>query len=129
MHDLQYEAGDGARLSRPRGSLDEAQLRVADVGRAHPGDNCLKIGLPGKSILGYYFQENRTSRRPFLLLRISFPGRPIFIQFIPGHTLDDARLHLVEVLDRRLVSYGLREILGPAANIKLLGARREDRLK
>ena len=25
------------------------------------------------------------SRRPFLLLRISFPGRPIFIQFIPGH--------------------------------------------
>ena len=24
-----------------------------------------------------------TSRRPFLLLRISFPGRPIFIQFVP----------------------------------------------
>ena len=24
-----------------------------------------------------------TSRRPFLLLRISFPGRPFFIQFIP----------------------------------------------
>ena len=48
-----------------------------------PGANCIKIGLPGKSILGYYFQENMTSRRPFLLLRISFPGRPIFIQFIP----------------------------------------------
>ena len=32
----------------------------------------------------YYFQENGTSRRPFLLLRISFPGRPIFIQFVPG---------------------------------------------
>ena len=31
-----------------------------------------------------YFQENRTSPRPFLLLRISFPGRPIFIQFVPG---------------------------------------------
>ena len=26
----------------------------------------------------------RDLRRPFLLLRISFPGRPIFIQFIPG---------------------------------------------
>ena len=45
--------------------------------------NCTKIGLPGKSILGYYFQENRTSSRPFLLLRISFPGRPISIQFFP----------------------------------------------
>ena len=43
-------------------------------------DQLYKIGLPGKSILGDYFQENMTSRRPFLLLRISFPGRPIFIQ-------------------------------------------------
>ena len=25
-----------------------------------------------------------TSRRPFLLLRVSFPGRPIFIQLAPG---------------------------------------------
>ena len=25
-----------------------------------------------------------TSQRPFLLLRISFPGRPIFIQLPPG---------------------------------------------
>ena len=49
-----------------------------------PGGNCIKIGLPGQSILGDYFQENITSPRPFLLLRISFPGRPIFIQFIPG---------------------------------------------
>ena len=24
-------------------------------------------------------------RRPLLLLRISFPGRPIFMQFIPDH--------------------------------------------
>ena len=53
-------------------------------GLAEPGGNCIKIGLPGKSILRDYFQENMTSRRPFLLLRISFPGRPIFIQFIPG---------------------------------------------
>ena len=33
--------------------------------------------------VGYYFLENWTSRRPFLLLRISFPGRPIFIQIVP----------------------------------------------
>ena len=59
----------------------------------------------GKSILRDYFQENRTSRRPFLLLRISFPGRPIFIQFVPA----DVRaalgaLHVVAAavfLDRR----------------------------
>ena len=43
-----------------------------------------KNRLPGKLILRDYFQENRTSRRPFLLLRISFPGRPIFIQFVPA---------------------------------------------
>ena len=49
------------------------------------GTNCIKISLPGKSILGDYFQENMTSRGPFLLLRISFPGRPIFIQLPPGH--------------------------------------------
>ena len=42
------------------------------------------MGLPGKSILGDYFEENRTSRRPFLLLRIRFPGRPIFIQLPPA---------------------------------------------
>ena len=49
-----------------------------------PGGNCIKIGLTGKSILRDYFQENMTSRRPFLLLRIRFPGRPVFIQFVPG---------------------------------------------
>ena len=31
---------------------------------AAAGGNCIKIGLPGKSILKDYFQENRTSRRP-----------------------------------------------------------------
>ena len=46
--------------------------------------NCIKIGVPGKLILGDYFQENMTSQRPFLWLKIRFPGRPIFIQFIPG---------------------------------------------
>ena len=34
---------------------------------AFPGTNCIKIGLPGKSIL--YFQENMTSRRPWSRLR------------------------------------------------------------
>ena len=48
-----------------------------------PGGNCIKIGLPEKSILKDYFQENRTSRRPFLLPRISFPGRPVFVPFPP----------------------------------------------
>ena len=47
-------------------------------------DQLNKIGLPGKSILGDYFQENVISQRPFLLLRISFPGRPIFIQLPPA---------------------------------------------
>ena len=48
------------------------------------GMNCIKIGLPGKSTPRDYFQESWTSRRPFLFLRISFPGRPIFIQLPPG---------------------------------------------
>ena len=48
------------------------------------GGDCIKVGLPGKSVLGDYFQENKTSRRPFLLLMIDFPSRPIFIQFVPG---------------------------------------------
>ena len=46
--------------------------------------NCIKIGFTGKLIIRDYFQENVTSRRPFLLLRISLPRRPIFIQLPPG---------------------------------------------
>ena len=38
-----------------------------------PGGNCIKIGLPGKAILGDYLQEKMVSQRPFLLLRISLP--------------------------------------------------------
>ena len=61
-----------------------------------------KIGLPGKLILRDYFQENRTSRRPFLLQRISFPGRPISIQYVPGEVSEELRLdggvlHLVHL--------------------------------
>ena len=72
-------------------------VRVEEVS----GGNCIKIALPGKLILGYYYmyQENRTSRRPFLLLRISFPGRPIFIQFIPDLLVVDLHVgHLNVVL-------------------------------
>ena len=69
--------------------------RHKSLRRCRPGGNCRKIGLPGKSILVDYFQENRTSRRPFLLLRIGFPKRPIFIQFIPGGDLGLEAAHVV----------------------------------
>ena len=39
-----------------------------------------------------------TSRRPFLLLRISFPGRPIFIHFVPGDVLGAATLTKLDVV-------------------------------
>ena len=41
-----------------------ARLQPQTLLRPHPGTNCIKIALPGKSILGDYFQENVTSRRP-----------------------------------------------------------------
>ena len=52
--------------------------------RPSSGGNCIKMGLLGKLILRDYFQESRTSQRPILLLKICFPGRPIFIQFVPA---------------------------------------------
>ena len=55
------------------------------LSRGDPVCNCIKIGLPGKPILRDYFQENKTSQRPFLLLRINFPGRPIFLQLPPDY--------------------------------------------
>ena len=67
------------------GNLSAADAFTTLYFAESPGMNCIKIGLPGKSVLGDYFQENRTSRRPFLLLRISFPGRPIFIQLPPDN--------------------------------------------
>ena len=69
-----------ARWRRNRGRTWGTFSRTSSVGCR---DQLYKTGLPGKSILGDYFKENRTSRRPFLLLRISFPGRPIFIQLPP----------------------------------------------
>ena len=76
-------------------------------------DNCIKIGFPGKSIFGDYFQENRTSRRPYLLLRISFPGRPVSIQFIPGvlhAAVGEARREDEDVVDAPDV--GAAQVLG-----------------
>ena len=58
-------------------------LAVEVVARVPLWRQLYKIGLPGKLILKDCFQENMTCRIPFLLLRISFPGRTIFIQFIP----------------------------------------------
>ena len=69
---------------RTRRSCVRGGSRRRGASAASPGGNCIKISLPGKLILGDYFQENGTSRRPFLLLRISFPGRPIFFQLPPG---------------------------------------------
>ena len=71
--------------------LDEIDVRVSALSMVYDllmrfglqafvsnaGMNCIKIGLPGKSILGDYFRENRTSRRPFLLGGLGwvvFPG-------------------------------------------------------
>ena len=55
-----------------------AFLIASQLSDIDSGGNCMKIGLPGKLILGYYYQENRTSQRPFLLLRISFFGKTYF---------------------------------------------------
>ena len=70
-------AGSGFECSSPRWHCPSCR-------KSDAGGNCIKIGLPGKLILRDYFQENRTSRRPFLLPRISFPGISICIQFAPG---------------------------------------------
>ena len=71
-------------------SLEKSRAREAellceiDKLQADIRDELYKIGLPGKSILGEYFQEDRTSQRHFLLQRINFRGRLIFIQLPPG---------------------------------------------
>ena len=74
-----------------RSSAEKSPEKCADQSETAPssrgaGTNCIKIGLPGKSILRDYFQENMTSRRPFLLLRLNFPGIPIFNQLPPDQT-------------------------------------------
>ena len=58
------EVGADEVVSRDGESLGARRHHVRD--RGHTGGNGIKIGLPGKLILIDYFQENRTSRRPFL---------------------------------------------------------------
>ena len=53
-------------------SLDDAlavdeQVVGLEVAVEDPAGNCIKIGLPGKWILGDYFQEKRSSGSPILL--------------------------------------------------------------
>ena len=51
------------------GQLEEPSVgiegRLEQFGEELSGGNCIKIGLPGKSILEEYFQENGTSQRPY----------------------------------------------------------------
>ena len=66
------------------------------------------------------------SRRPFLLLRISFPGRPIFIQFVPVVVVRRARPVglLVVGVHAGLVGRLQRvEAVGVLARVLPIGAR------
>ena len=87
---LQADGAQGADVRVPR----EPRLHHRQAA-AQPlsGMNFIKIGLPGKSFSETNFQDNMTSRRPFLLLRISFPGRPIFMPFLPVLPLHEVPLH------------------------------------
>ena len=71
-------------------TADDNRIAGSVDGITFTEGNCIKIGLPVKLILRDYLQEKGTSRRPFLLLRISSLGRPIFIQFVPEFVLQDA---------------------------------------
>ena len=66
--------------------------RLAAAWRGSPWSACRSQLYKNRSSRKIYsqrlfFEENRTSQRPFLLLKISFPGRPIFIQFVPAVAL------------------------------------------
>ena len=86
---------------RPRAVVLRRRGRRGRGRRA--GGNCIKMSLPGKSILGDYFQENGTSKRPFLSLRISFPGRPFYIQFVPAVRRRGRRRRLLRGRPRRRI--------------------------
>ena len=55
-----------AVISRKADVVRELIVAASAVARSKSRDELYKIGVPGKTILGDYFQENRTSRRPFL---------------------------------------------------------------
>ena len=92
-----YDLPDGVDL------LEVGELRHHVLDGA-AGGNCIKISFPGKSILRDYFQQNTTSQRPFFpVLRFRFPGRPIFIQFIPGVHVEQLVQVLVVAADLQVV--------------------------
>ena len=91
-------------------------------------DQLYKICLPGKSILRDYFQENVTSRRPFLLLLISFPGRPIFIQLppVPVHVPAVGAAALPERRGRRADEHpAVPQVVGGDGGVPAAGHRAE----
>ena len=110
LHRLPHERGQAhpddaavpAALARPRGArLQRArvqhELRVHVVRRAvlrhrrlrlRAGTNCLKIGLPGKSILGdFFFEENRTFPKTFSLTENQFSRKTYFYTIASRFTL------------------------------------------
>ena len=97
-------SGTGSTFFLMNRSAREAKHLRAPLS-ATAGGNCIKISHLGKSILRDYFQENSTSQRPFLLLRIRFPERSIFVQFIPESSLRRRALRH-STLDGRLSSDG-----------------------
>ena len=56
MQALSREISEDALL----GPHDVGHYLVGPGQQPDPGGNCIKIGLPGKLILGDYFYENRT---------------------------------------------------------------------
>ena len=74
-------SGRGSRPRRRGGTPTRPEPRTSS--RSRSGGNYIKIGLPGKWILRDHFEENRTSKRPFLFLRISFQGRSFFYTIGP----------------------------------------------
>ena len=65
--------GEGAH-AQVRGGRQGERPRAVGGRAVQAGTNCIQIDLPGKSIVGDYFQANRTSRG--LFHKISFMGEP-----------------------------------------------------
>ena len=111
-HDGEDDVGEVEERLAPQHHVERDVRRHGRRGRAQvrvgpPGGKCITMGLPGKLILRDFFQENETSRRPFLLLGISFPKRPIFIQLPPGMNCITISLPGKLILSERK---GLREV-------------------
>ena len=80
-----------------------------------PGGNCVKIGLPGKSILRDYFQESGTSQRHFPYLESIFyrlpndcrPGRLLDSEIIIDFKIMCSPTIGADCVDNRLESLGI----------------------